>query len=208
MVYDRTCKKYGVGLSTAWSSGATLYRGLRRLDAAVGVTSWAEAFAWLSTHEPSRPIAEIQYWGHGRWGRIFVAEDVFDAAALRETHPLHRSIAAVKERLVGGGEALVWLRTCEAFGAAAGIDFASRLADGLGAKVGGHTFIIGALQSGLRTLRPGTRPTWSPSEGIREGTPEAPLRAHGSSIRWPRTISCFTGAIPDRWFEEDGAPAD
>lgn len=206
MVYDRTCRKYGVGLSTAWSSGAVLYRGLGRLDASFGVTSWAEAWEWLASYEASRPIAEIQYWGHGRWGRVFVAEDKLDAGSLAGGAPLARSIDAVKERLAASGDPLVWLRTCEAFGAEAGIDFASRLADRMAARVAGHTFIIGAVQSGLRALRPGFRPTWSPTEGIREGTPASPVRAFGSSVRHPRTVSCFTGTIPDRWWDEDGGP--
>ena len=95
--------------------------------------------------------------------------------------------------------ALVWLRTCEAFGARAGLDFAERLADGLGARVAGHTHIIGVLQSGLRGLRPGSTATWSPTEGIAEGTAEAPVRAFTSAPRLPRTISCFDGTFPGEW---------
>ena len=68
MVFDRTCTTRGVGLSTAWWAGSGLYRALGRLDATRGVGSWREAFHWLATYEASRPIAEIQYWGHGRWG--------------------------------------------------------------------------------------------------------------------------------------------
>jgi hypothetical protein len=206
MVYDRTCMKRGVGLSTAWSVGSRLYRGLGRLDATFGARSWNEALSWLATFEVSRPIQEVQYWGHGRWGRVLVAEDVFDAEALRLGHPLHALVLAVRERLVPGGEALVWLRTCEAFGARAGIDFAQALADGLGARVAGHTFVIGALQSGLRVLAPGCRPRWSAAEGIAEGTPDSPKRAFGSGPTRPRTITCFSNQVPRAWLEEDGVP--
>jgi hypothetical protein len=205
MIHDRTCSRFGVGLSTAWSAGSLLYRGLRRLDATFGVSSWDEALAWLATYEASRPIEEIQYWGHGRWGRVLVADDVFDRAALSPGHPLHRRLLAVRERLVP--RSLVWLRTCEAFGARAGIDFAQALADGLGANVAGHTFIIGAVQSGLRALSPGCRPRWSPTEGLAEGTPEMPKRAHGSAPRHPRTITCLTNEVPREWFDEDSALA-
>jgi hypothetical protein len=200
MVYDRTCVSLPLPLSHAWRAGSVLYRGLGRLDATFGATSWDEALAWLASHERDRRISEIQYWGHGRWGRVLVAKDVLDATALAPGHPLHRRVAAVKERLVPGGEALVWLRTCEAFGASAGLDFASRLADELGAKVAGHTHIIGALQSGLRGLRPGSSPDWSAEEGIREGTAEAPVRAYRSGPRRPRTITCFAGEVPEGWF--------
>ncbi|MBX3192028.1 MAG: DUF4347 domain-containing protein [Labilithrix sp.] len=200
MVYDRTCVSFPVGLSHAWRVGSVLYRRLGRLDATFGATSWTEALDWLATCDRSRTIAEIQYWGHGRWGRVRVDEDVFDASALSPGHRHAARIAAIKERLVPGGEALVWLRTCEAFGATAGLDFARRLADAFGAKVAGHTHIIGALQSGLHGLRPGSSPDWSASEGIRKGTPDAPVRAHRSGLRRPRTISCFDGEVPSGWF--------
>lgn len=204
MVYDRTCvgERAPVGLSTAWEAGSVLYRGLGRLDGTFGATSWAEAFDWLARYEPSRPIAEIQYWGHGQWGRALVDRDVLDARAFVPGHPLEPRIAAVRERLARGEgeEALFWLRTCEAFGADAGHDFARRLADALDARVAGHTFIIGAIQSGLRGLRPGHAPDWSASEGIAEGTPDKPLRAHGSGIRRPRTITCLRGDVPGDWF--------
>ena len=202
MVYDRTCvgARAPVGLSTAWGAGSVLYRGLGRLDAAFGATSWAEAFEWLTRFEASRPIAEIQYWGHGQWGRVLVDRDVLDARAFVPGHPLEPRIAAVRERLAAAQEPRVWLRTCEAFGANAGHDFARRLADAFGARVAGHTFIIGAIQSGLRGLLPGHTPDWSAEEGIAEGTPERPLRAHGSGLRKPRTITCFQGDIPDSWF--------
>jgi hypothetical protein len=202
MVYDRTCvaKLAPVGLSTAWAAGSVLYRGLNRLDAAFGASSWDEALTWLGSYDASRPIAEIQYWGHGRWGRVHIDKDVLDAAAFAPGHRLEPRISALRERLVPGGEALVWLRTCETFGAAAGHDFAERLASVLGTRVAGHTFIIGALQSGLHGLLPGHTPDWPADEGIAEGTAEKPVRAHGSGVRRPRTITCFEGAVPPDWF--------
>jgi hypothetical protein len=204
MVYDRTCvgERVPVGLSTAWGAGSVLYRTQGRLDGSFGATSWDDAFDWLARYEPTRAIAAIQYWGHGQWGRALVGDDVLDASALLPGHRLAPRIAAVRERLAGEGadEALFWLRTCEAFGANAGHDFAMRLADRLGARVAGHTFIIGAVQSGLRGLRPGHVPDWSANEGIAEGTPERPLRACGSAPWRPRTISCFHGEVPRAWF--------
>jgi len=195
LVFDRTC----TWLSRAWRTGSVLYRGLGRVDAARSVSSWTEAFAWLASHE--RTIDEIQYWGHGRWGRVLVAEDALDAERLRRDGA---ALSRLRERLAP--DALLWLRTCEAFGAEAGQDFAMRLADTLGARVAGHTFVIGAIQSGLRTLAPGTRPAWSPSEGLRDGTPARPTRAWGSSFAAPRTVTCLSGAFPRGWFDEDRAP--
>ena len=202
MVFDRTCVARGarVGLSTAWSAGSILYRGLDRVDATFGAASWDEALGWLATYEAPRPIAEIQYWGHGRWGRVMIDEDPFDATALGPAHALAARVDAVRERLVPDGNALVWLRTCEAFGGTAGMDLAVRLADRFGARVAGHTHIIGAIQSGLHGLRPGHTPDWSAAEGIAEGTPDDPQRAYESGILRPRTITCFTSTVPPAWF--------
>ncbi len=202
MVYDRTCtsNRARVGLSTAWSVGSVLYRALGRFDASYGAMSWDDALAWLATIERDRRIAEIQYWGHGQWGRVLIGGDPFDAGKLASSHPLASRVAAVRERLIPDGEAQIWLRTCEAFGACAGLEFAARLADGFGARVAGHTFVIGALQSGLRALRPGHTPDWSPEEGIVAGTPQNPLRAHASGVGRPRTVTCLTGEVPSDWF--------
>jgi hypothetical protein len=201
LVYDRTCgggPGGAFGLSTAWSTGASLYRGLGRIDAALGVSSWDEGLSWLAGYDGSAPIAEVQYWGHGRWGLAKVAGDALDASALAPRHPLRRRLDAVRERLAP--DALVWFRTCETFGAAPGQDFARRLADHLGARVAGHTFIIGFHQSGLHGLSPGTAPDWSPAEGLAEGTPAAPLRARWSTPVAPNTITCLAGRVPARWF--------
>jgi hypothetical protein len=202
MVYDRTCLsgRARVGLSTAWAAGSVLYRGAGRLDATYGATSWDDALRWLATVDGARPIETIQYWGHGRWGRVMIDRDALSASALSPAHRLAPRLAAVRERLVPGGRALLWLRTCEAFGASAGLDFAARLADHLGARVAGHTFVIGALQSGLRALRPGHRPDWSAEEGILRGTPDAPEVAFASGVRRPRTVTCLTNEVPEAWF--------
>lgn len=192
LVYDRTAG----GLSRAWGAGSVLYRGLRRLDRVRGVASWDEALGWLGALD--EPIDELQYWGHGRWGRVLVGDDVLDARALSHGHPWRAKLEAVRERLAP--DALVWFRTCETFGAHAGIDFAERLADFLGARVAGHTYVIHFHQSGLHGLAPGSRAHWSPDEGLAEGTPDEPRRARSSAPWAPRTITCLAGRVPARWF--------
>ena len=189
LVYDRTDR-----LSPVWAAGSRLYRTLGRIDAAHGTESWDDALSWLASHE--EPIREIQYWGHGKWGRVLVGGDGFDAESLTGRHA--GAIAAIRERLAP--DALVWFRTCETFGAYAGHDFAQRLSDTLGARVAGHTYIIAYQQSGLHGLAPGTRPTWSPDEGIVEGTAHDPQRALWSTRSAPNTVTALTGAIPPAWF--------
>jgi hypothetical protein len=94
----------------------------------------------------------------------------------------------------------VWFRCCEVFGAHRGIDFAQRLADFLGVRVAGHTYVIGWHQSGLHGLSPGVRADWSPSEGLVEGTPDAPVKARWSVPWAPHTISCLSNTVPAGWF--------
>ena len=192
MVYDRS---WLPGLSNAWAAGAILYRALGRLDATYGATSWSDALDFISKHDA---VDEIQFWGHGKWGAAYVAKTMLDVEALGPASSLYPKVEAVKAKL--SPNALVWLRTCESFGASAGHDFAMKLADTLEARVAGHTFVIGAVQSGLHGLRPGHRPDWPREEGLAEGTADKPLRALGSSFREVHTVTCFNGRVRDDWF--------
>lgn len=192
LVFDRTQST----LTAAWRTGARLYRGLSRIDAATGASSWAEALDWVLAHDA--PVEELQFWGHGKWGVALFDRDPFDASALAPGHALHDRLVALRQRLAP--DALLWLRCCETFGARRGLDFAARLADGLGARVAGHTYIIGFHQSGLHGLAPGARPDWSPEEGLVEGSADVPVRARWSGPLQPRTITCLAGSFPEAWF--------
>jgi len=198
VLYDKTCAGEGwrPGLSTTWHAGTVMNRGLGRLDAAFGATSWDEALGFAASAK--EPIEELQYWGHGKWGCVKVDQDGLDAASLVAGHRLRPLLEAVRERLTP--DALVWFRTCEAFGARAGHDFAQRIADFFGRRVAGHTFVIHALQSGLHGLLPGNAPYWPIDEGLEEGTPDAPKKALWSSLLAPRTITCLANRVPERWF--------
>ena len=170
-----------------------MFRRLGRIDDVLGVDNWNTALDWLAAAR--EPIEEIQYWGHGKWGRAFVRDDSFDIESLDRYRP---QLEAIRERLAP--DALVWFRTCETLGAHAGHDFAQRLSDFLGARIAGHTFVIGYHQSGLHGLRPGTRPHWSADEGLAKGTAAAPERARWSFPWRPHTITLWTPSVPDAWF--------
>jgi hypothetical protein len=197
LVLDATCtgRRALPGLSHAWRAGAHLYRGLARLDGWYAATDWAGALAWLAGHDA--PIASIQFWGHGKWGRALIDRDVLDAGALAAGHRLRPALEAVRERLAP--DALWWFRTCETFGADAGHDFARRFTDYLGRRAAGHTHVIGHWQSGLHSLEPGQVPGWPATEGLREGTAAAPVRARGSGPRAVHTITCWHGQVPAGW---------
>ncbi|WAS96932.1 hypothetical protein [Nannocystis punicea] len=197
MLFDRTCtgKRLRPGLSHAWWAGSHVYRGLSRFDASHGVSCWEDGLEWLATTHPDREIAEIQYWGHGHWGELFVDRKGLTAEALLPTHPLHRKLEAIRERMVP--EHLWWFRTCEAFGAVRGQEFARRFTDFFGGRAAGHTYIIGIWQSGLHSLRAGEVPTWSTQEGLSRGTAESPVEALWSRRREPNTIHFLNGKIPE-----------
>jgi len=197
MIFDDTCRGGGapIGLTHSWIAGALLYRGLGRLDAHVGARSWDEALAWLCDKEPDREIAEIQYWGHGRWGEARIDREVLDEQALVPGHRLFPYLETIRARLQGP-ESLVWFRTCETFGAVRGKAFARKLSRFLGCRVAGHTHIIGPLQSGRHCLGPEDEPSWPDDEGVEEGTADAPRKARWSKPGAPNTITCFHGAIP------------
>jgi hypothetical protein len=159
------------------------------------VATWDEALRWLAGAQPlAAPIAEIQIWSHGQWGRALLEADVLDGEALRPGHPLNAPLRAVRDRLRPGS--LWWFRTCETFGAVAGQRFARALVDFLGCRGAGHTHVIGFWQSGLHSLGPGESPGWSASEGVVEGTAEEPLRAARSRSGAPNTITCLQGSVP------------
>jgi len=195
-VFDRTCVRTGGHLSPIWAAGSALYRGLGRIDARCGAASWDEALVWLAARPA--PITELQYWGHGTWGGARIADDCLDADALSPAHRLRAPLEAVRERLAP--DALVWFRTCKTLGTRSGIDFAERLADFLGARVAGHTYVIGFHQSGLHGLAPGVRADWSADEGLAEGAVDAPVHAKSSRPWAPRTITCLHGEVPAAWF--------
>src|SRR5258708_2465119 len=122
ILFDRTCQnRAGFGLSRAWSTGSRMYSLLGRSDGVHGARSFADALTWLSSFRATEPIAELQFWGHGKWGRIFIDREALDRSALAPGHEHHPALCRLRERLVP--DALVWVRTCETFGAGAGHDF-------------------------------------------------------------------------------------
>ena len=192
MLYDRSCRGRGVvpGLSHAWSVGGVLYRALGRIDACHGVWSWAEGLDWLCDAARDRPIAVIQFWGHGEWGGLWIDEELLTAAALEPGHYLHDRLARVRTRLTAN--ALWWFRSCDVFGTQVGHDFARAWTRFFDCRAAGHTYTINILQSGLHLLRPDEEPTWSLDEGVVPGL----SHASESSVLAPRTITCLHNTIP------------
>lgn len=201
LFYDDTCRtsRFGLGLTHSWIAGARIYGGLGRFHHSAGFTNWAAALAWLATVGDGEPIEEIQYWGHGKWGRLYIDGEVLTASCLDAGHPFHADLEAIRNRM--SSDSLWWFRTCETFGAEIGHEFARRWTDFFGCPAAGHTYIIGPLQSGLHALRPGETPDWTTFEGIDEGSPSEPKKALWSVPGAPFTISCVQPNLPSWAFQ-------
>ncbi len=190
------------GLAPWWRIGGGLHAIARRAQGAAvavrGVSSWGEAlgFALEASRARALPIREIQAWGHGGWGFMDLGRSRLDREALARASDLAPALDAIGDRLAP--DALVWLRCCSAFGAPRGRAFAGALAERLAARVAGHTYVIGALQSGARSLAPGELPRWPEDEGLvlRDGVAAS---AKGSGPREPRTIGCLRLDLPPGW---------
>jgi hypothetical protein len=193
MLFDRTCRGGRVtpGLSHAWSVGGVLYNRLGRIDAWHGVSSWAAGLDWLLERSADRPIAEIQFWGHGEWGGLWIDEELITASVLDPGHLLHARLVALQSRL-SGRDALWWFRSCDVFGTQVGHDFARKWTRFFGCRAAGHTYTINVLQSGLHVLGPDEEPSWPLDEGVVPGLDHA----SESSVFAPNTITCLHGELP------------
>lgn len=193
MLFDRSCRgeRLRPGLSHAWGAGGALFRALGRFDATYGAWSWAEGLDWLLAVSATQPIAEIQFWGHGEWGGLWIDEELLTIAALSPGHYLHERLVSLRARLAGE-RALWWFRSCDVFGTQTGHDFARAWTRFFRCRAAGHTHQIMMLQSGLHELAPGDEPTWSLTEGVVEGLP----KADDSSLRAPSTITFLHSHLP------------
>ncbi len=205
LVYDAT----GQGkarlqplLTASWKIGSTLYRRHPApVDDVFGATSWEDALAWLCSVRPRARIDSVQYWGHGLFGRVLIADDVLDVSAFDPGHPRLNDLIALRQR-VRGEDTLFWFRTCATFGRPRGQAFARAFTRFFGCRAAGHTFVIGPLQSGLHSLRAGDEPSWSTTEGVPASHHERaddPATALPSSLTAPHTISCLHGSVPAGW---------
>ncbi len=179
-----------LGLSPAWWVGARLHALARALSRvpyrARGVRSWDEAVEFTVSCAREAPITELQVWGHGGWGFMDLGDTRLDRQRLATVDPLADVLA---------DDAQVWLRCCSAFGGRAGRAFAPALAERLRRRVVGHTYVIGALQSGTHSLAPFARPDWPLEEGVVMVDGE-PRSAKDSSFGEPRTLGCLRLDLP------------
>lgn len=177
-----------VGLWTVW---ARFLNCLGHIDAFKAAADWRSTFEWLNAVEPSRSIAAIQFWGHGKWGRALIGDDTLTLNIFSPGNPDRNMLQRLRSRFLPNSQTQFWFRTCETFGASAGVLFAKYWARFMSCRAVGHTHIIWLFQGGLSTVRSGEEPSWCASEGIAQGTPDRPARSFWSKPWSPRTVSCF-----------------
>lgn len=187
-----------LGLSTSWWAGGKAYKALRRFDHVAGFGNWDTALDWLNNVGYGQNIAELQYWGHGSPGKLWMNGKILHYNSFNTAYKHSTKLRRLSSRMTS--DSLVWLRTCSTFCGEAGHKFAENWAKALGCEVAAHTYCIGLFQSGLHSVSPeNPKPTWSVHEGIKEGTPDRPAKCKMSWPWEPRTILCLRDSIPSRW---------
>lgn len=168
-------------LRTSWLLGCVLQKLLRRVDDYHGAASWDDAVAWIR----SRPsaITSLQFWGHGSPAQVWLAGKPMDPRLFR----------AIWSRL--SNDAVVWFRCCNVIQGVAGHAWARAMVDHLGCRVAAHTRIVGPLQPGLHSLRPGETPSWP----LDEGDPATPRWLPEWARPGPNTVTCLRTTVPDGW---------
>lgn len=192
-----------LGLSHSWFAGGALYKCLRQLDACRGFDNWPDALRWVADYRPSEPIDELQYWGHGSPGYVWMRTDALTAHSPdRQLWSANYGVQIDVMRLTRRRlhkDSLIWFRTCSTFAGESGHQFAKSWANTMGCRIAGYTHIIGPWQSGLHSIRPGEEPSWSLDEGILEGTPAEPKKMKTSAPWAKNTINCLRSKVPEGW---------
>ena len=161
-------------LALSWAVGCWLQRLFGVVDKVYGAKSWDDARAWLSV-QPGK-FESIQYWGHGSQGLIWLSQEGMNVAEWAKLKPQLTS------------ETLIWFRVCSSFGGTAGHSFSQRMADVTGC-------IIGLLQGGLHTRKPGAAPSWPVEEGEFPKSFWRDLGLKGGS----NTVTFLATKIPVGW---------
>ena len=175
-----------IGLTHSWTAGGRLYRKLRRVDHSQGFRAWHKLLGWLIDYEPEQKISEIQYWGHGGPGAVWLDGEALTAADNSAYEPILKQIAG---RLTD--DALIWFRTCSTFAGDEGKEFARVWAQKMDCRIAAHVHNIGLFHSGLYTLGPGETAAW-PS-GLKGG------KTTRSGHKKKNTITCLHGRFPSGW---------
>lgn len=184
-MYDAT-ENRPIGWS--WAFGARLYKTLGFVHHVVAARSWVDGLQRCYAIAQKFKIDEIQFWGHGWPGLLFVNKQ--ELLPVTEHRLLLEGLGKSLEP-----DALMWFRTCSSFAGVGGHVLARNIAATLGHRVAGSTYIIGApWHSGQHSVRPGAIPSWSIHEGLDSaGEPRKSFKTA------PNTLLFASMALPSEW---------
>lgn len=190
MFYDNS-DWAGEQLRLSWVTGGQFYKMFRGIEHHAGFSSWVEALKWLCSVEPNKKINSIQFWGHGTPGRVWINGETLSARSVLASSEHRKFLLDLSERM--DENAFVWFRSCNVFAGHEGKLFAVTMSKILNCKIAAHTYIVGPWQSGLHTIKPDEKPSWSVEEGI-----------DGEKFKWsmpwsPNTVFCLTNKFPEEW---------
>jgi len=196
MIYDATTLKDGLdwkedSLAYSWLAGGRLYRIVNFLEKSKGVTSWSEGLDYLIEEGKKKKISQVQFWGHGLWGRAYIGGDKLSTSRLKNDKELAEKFKELSALMTE--DAFWWFRTCQTYATESGHEFAKSFTNLIDRKTAAHTHTIGLWQSGGRTLMPGEEPSWSTKQGVENGEAELSSRTAVNSI------PCLQGRLPKSW---------
>lgn len=184
-IYD-AAENSPVGWS--WATGAKLYKAMGYFQHVVAAHSWDDGLRRVNDLTSRYRINEIQFWGHGSPGKVFVAGKWLDVDGAHKI-PLTRLGSSLEPN------SFVWLRTCASFAGVPGRTLATELVSMLNARVAGSTFNIGfPWHSGQHSLRPNAVPAWPITEGL-----DVKGQPMGSAKKSPHTVPFAAMSLPDAW---------
>lgn len=184
-IYD-AAENSPVGWS--WAAGARLYKTSGYVQHVVPAKNWADGLRRVNDLTARYKINEIQFWGHGSPGKVYVAGKPLDV------NGEHKILLSLLGRSLEPNS-FVWLRTCASFAGASGHSLATVLMNTLNCRVAGSTFNIGfPWHSGQHSLRPGATPAWPITEGL-----DVAQKPKGSSKKAPHTVPFTAMSLPDTW---------
>lgn len=206
VIYDETALRDGFQpeenndrLTMSWVIGAKLYKLTRATDIIVPVQSWHQLGSTANAFQLTKrqKISEIQFWGHGSPGSVYIGRDKLTIERLKKDGDLQSAL--FKLRACMTDDALIWFRCCSVFAGPKGHEFAKEFSEMMDCTVAAHTHIIHVWQAGLHTIRPGQEPTWPVTEGYH-------LDENGKEVmKWsipffsPNGIFCLRSTIPKGW---------
>ncbi len=173
LIYDAVPEAF---VNQTWSAGAKMFAS--KFDRVIAGKSWDDIVAKLAASDVV--YDEVQFWGHGSFGEIYVAGRTAPKKFWIElaTH--------VKK------SSYVWLRVCSFAATQSGKHEMVRLADQLDCTILANTFSIGqwGVQSGLKSVNSSHLPNWPDSEGWNGRT------CIGSAPWRPETVTALQMSIP------------